>query len=426
MDKEREEILEKLNYIKRKAENDLKNNHPGYENYVIKTVIHYNKKIELTNRQTKEKEKFDLCIAKAQDPETKEIIDIYYLNDEEVDISELMIEYESPEPIKDVVDKTRENDQRPSKQKDKQYEKQDLEELEKETNEKEEKNEKEPTFRTDTSGATSLDQMIDGVTLRNLLNLDGEYEYIKPVNATQLNKFGAQISSQQGIVAIKNNGECKILSEDVIRADRQEGNNSFDKDLNIGNDGNVEYKSNTTSYQIVNRPNYYISVSYDSGENEIGTTNKEIKISKRSGREGEEEVEFELQKKGAAEYEESDARKLRQENEDGIGKSDEIIKKQEKHEKNGCENDRVENIDNYENNNIHEHINENDLIPGTDTTWKEFANMCGYRGKDGIEKAQKEFMNYKEDYPDTDNKEIIEEIQEEIENEMPGPNRNRR
>ncbi len=414
MNKEREEILEKLNGIKKKVENDLRNNHPGYENCIVKNVTHYNKTVELINKETGEKEEFDLCVATLEDPDTKKITLMYYLNGEEVDFSELMIKYESPEPIKDVVDKTRENDEKPEKEQDKEYQKQDLETLEakdKKNEKDKEKKEELQSFHTDSSGATSLDQMIDGVTLRNLLNLDGDYKYIKPVDASKLNGFGTKISGQQGIVAIKNNGECKILGEDIIRPDRQEGNNSFDRDLNIGNDGDVEYKSNTSSYQIANKPNYYISISYDSGENEVGTTNKEIKISKRSGREGDEEVEFELQKRGSAEFEESDARKLRQENEDGIGKSEEIIKKQEEHEDFKCNNASVENIDNYENNNTHEHfeITPDTEVPGKDMTFAEWAEELGENTNEIIERFERELGKSE----DIDPEKVVDTIEDD-------------
>lgn len=415
MNKQREEILEKLTDIKQKAESDLQNNHPGYENCIVKNVIHYNKAVELINKETGKEEKFDLCVAIIEDSDTKEITQMYYLDGEEIDFSELMIKYESPKPIKDVVNKTRENEEKPEKEQDKEYQKQDLTELEEKENKKDETDNKKElqSFRTNTSGATSLNQMIDGVTLRNILKLEGDYEYIKPVDASKLNGFGAKISRKQGIVAIKNNGECKILGEDIIRPDNQEGNNSFDRDLNIGNDGDVEYKSNTSSYQIVNRPNYYISISYDSGENEVGTTNKEIKISKRSGREGDDEVEFELQKRGSAEFEESDARKLRQENEDGIGKSEEIIKNQKKHEELGCENNRVEDIDNYENNNTHQHIEiqKDDIVPGKDITFEEWAEELGEGADKIIDRFKREIDKQSTQIPEN----IVKEIEEDYE-----------
>lgn len=107
MDKKREELLNKLETIKEKAQEDLKNNHIGYENCVVKNVIHYNKKVELVNKETNKKEEFDLCVAVVEDPDTKTTMNMYYLNDEEVDYTELMLKYESPELIKDVVDKTK-------------------------------------------------------------------------------------------------------------------------------------------------------------------------------------------------------------------------------------------------------------------------------------------------------------------------------
>ena len=128
MNKEREEILERLMTIKQKAKNDLQNNHPGYENCIVRNVIHYNKTVELVNKKTGEKEEFDLCVAIVEDPDTKQITQMYYLNGEEIDFSELMIKYESPEPIKDVIDKTRENEKKPEKEQDKEYQKQDLKE----------------------------------------------------------------------------------------------------------------------------------------------------------------------------------------------------------------------------------------------------------------------------------------------------------
>ncbi len=110
MDKKREELLKKLKEVKKKAGYDLKNNHIGYENCTIKDVIHYNKKVELINKKTNQKEEFDLCVVVVEDLDTKEISRMCYLNGEEVDFSELMLKYESPEPIKDVVNRTKEND----------------------------------------------------------------------------------------------------------------------------------------------------------------------------------------------------------------------------------------------------------------------------------------------------------------------------
>lgn len=61
-----------------------------------------------------------------------------------------------------------------------------------------------------------------------------------------------------------------------------------------------------------------------------------------------------------------------------------------------------------------------DLIPGTDITWREFANKCGYRGKDGIERAQEKFVESKEDNPDITNEELVNKIVDDLEDDMPG------
>ena len=69
-------------------------------------------------------------------------------------------------------------------------------------------------------------------------------------------------------------------------------------------------------------------------------------------------------------------------------------------------------------------ICDEDKIPGTDTTWRKFANMCGYRGEGALEKAQKRFMEYKDKHPNIENNNtIIDNIEEEVEGEMPGPNK---
>ena len=132
MDKKREELLKKLKEVKKKAGYDLKNNHIGYENCTIKDVIHYNKKVELINKKTNQKEEFYLCVVVVEDLDTREISRMCYLNGEEVDFSELMLKYESPEPIKDVVNRTKENEEKPENKQDKELKSEGLEQLEQE------------------------------------------------------------------------------------------------------------------------------------------------------------------------------------------------------------------------------------------------------------------------------------------------------
>lgn len=431
MNKEKELILEKLRNIKQTAESYFKEN--NFENYAVKNVIHYNRKVELINKETGKKEEFDLyaVIAENTNPEMggDDIFELEYLEDKEgniVTISDLIQEYEGFANIKDVVDKTKENEEKPEEEQDKELKKDTLEELEEEK-EQEEKNEskeekvEEKKLTSDKAGATSLDQEVDRRTLRNLIGLDGDDAYIKPISASQVkSKYGVNINTKEGIEIIKQDGTSRLAGEDIFKQDSQEGNNSFNRDLNMKVDGSVEYESNTTSLELANMPNHYISIGYDDM-----TTKREIKFSKRSGREGHREPEKELLKEGASEYIDPDQRNMRRRNEEGIGEPDEIVERYEAEKEAGCDDIRVEDVDNYENNDTL-HIDPDEKIEGTDITWRQFANKCGYRGEDGLQKAHKEFIDYKLSHKDLANDEVVEEVVEEIENEMPGPNRDRR
>lgn len=140
---EKEETLKMLREIKTKAEGDLKDNHVGYEKCVVENVIHYKEKVELINRKTKQKEKFDLCVVTVRDPDSQRIKKMCYLNGEEADFINLMIKYESPEPIKDVINPTKEDKEKYEKEKTKTEDLQALEKEEKKTeNKKEDENKK--------------------------------------------------------------------------------------------------------------------------------------------------------------------------------------------------------------------------------------------------------------------------------------------
>ena len=203
------------------------------------------------------------------------------------------------------------------------------------------------------------------------LTPEGEklYTYIKPISASEAKrKYGININTKEGIEIIKKDGTSRLAGEDIFRQDVQEGNNSFDRDLNLEVDGKLEYKSNTTSLELVNMPNHYISMGYD----EL-STKKEIKFSKRSGRDGHREPEKELLKEGASEYQDPDQRNMLRRNEEGIGEGDEIRKRQQALEEAGDNNDRVENIDNYKENDIY-FIDPDEKIEDTDVTWRDLAN----------------------------------------------------
>lgn len=437
MNKEKEKILEELK-VKRSNLQERVPQNIVIQNIKLLGAIQLNEVEKDKNQEGLKTAK--LYLVEEYNKETDEIMLKYYADDEFIGIDNkgefiptglAREKYDNIDSIKDVLENLEEKEeiQKGAAEKEKTQEIYDLNELEVEKEQEEKgisKNEdkeeiEERKLTADKSGATSLDQEVDRRTLRNLMDLEEDDAYIKPISASLAKeKYGVNVNSKDALEIIKNNGESRLADSSVVKQDVQEGNNSFNKDLNMKVDGSVEYESNTTSFELANMPNHYISIGYDDM-----TTKKEIKFSKRSGREGHREPEKELLKEGASEYIDPDQRNMRRRNEEGIGEPDEIVERYEAEKEAGCEDIRVEDVDNYENNDTF-HIDPDDKIEGTDITWRQFANKCGYRGEDGLQKAHKEFIDYKLSHKDLANDEVVEEIVEEIENEMPGPNRDRR
>ena len=253
---------------------------------------------------------------------------------------------------------------------------------------------------------TDLNQVIKGEALRNLLGLSGEYVKIAIVSSSQANQYVStenQNSNKDSFVAIKANGECTVLGKNIIRPDEQEGENTTDRDLTINHDGTVDYKQNTSSYKIMNKPGFYLTVGYDE------SFGKEIKVAERSRYDGSKDIEYELETQTTWPIDE-DARELRMER-SGINKTDEIDEKQQAHENLGDKNERVENIDNIEENDLESISNlANQKIKDTDKTWRQFANECGFRGKDAIDKAARKLIEYKKDNPDLSNQDLVDGV----------------
>ena len=83
-------------------------------------------------------------------------------------------------------------------------------------------------------------------------------------------------------------------------------------------------------------------------------------------------------------------------------------------------------VDEIENGGKHLDDNkENEYIPGTNKTWRQFANECGYRGEDSIEHAQEIFEKERENSKNEDksNDELIEDIVDEKNEEFHELNR---
>ena len=250
-------------------------------------------------------------------------------------------------------------------------------------------------------GQISLDMMFQGETLRKILGLSEKDVTIAPVSRSRLIELDPEgnYNNKEGFVVIDSKGKQRPLKDDILEPDLQEGNNSFDKDLNIDEKGNVEIESNLASYKVKNRPNVYLSISFDEG-----TGVRESKISYRSGREGDDEVEFSLLKQ--EQDDNSDRNKYSDEQRrinDGRGKSEEINARQKEHEKNDCENDRVEDIDDYANNDTHAHI--------TDEQLEKLAEETG----ENEDKLRERFKREAEKNPDMNPKQLIELIKKDYE-----------
>ena len=137
---------------------------------------------------------------------------------------------------------------------------------------------------------TNANTYLKGSTLRNKLGLGGDVVKIAIVSTSSLNKATNDgRTTQDSFVAIKANGEAIVLGEDILRADRQAGNNPRNRDITIENDGSVDKESVTSSYLIVNgNGREYLQIGYDE------TSGKEIKYTTRELN-GKKEIDVELE-----------------------------------------------------------------------------------------------------------------------------------
>ena len=137
MVEEKEELLEKLRIVKKTAEKYLEEN--NFDNYIVKDVVRYNKKVELTQKDSADKtpKEFYLNVVELENtnPELEEepLEKLIYLEDEEGNlytISDLIQEYDGFENINEVIKATKENEEKPEEEQDPELKKDSLEELE--------------------------------------------------------------------------------------------------------------------------------------------------------------------------------------------------------------------------------------------------------------------------------------------------------
>ena len=417
---EKQEKLEELKAIKKAAEKDIKKNHPGYENCKIINVIHYNKPVELVNRKTGKVEEFDLHVALAQDPETEEIWEMYYLDSEEVDFTELMKKYESATPIKDVIDATEKNKELPEEEQDEEYETEELEELEEEKEQEEQEEEKEDkeeeqefeeedsltgkkpkyVIQTIDVNSTYLDNW---TTISKGFNLPPEVKQIaiaKPMQEDE-NVLAADMTmymlDEAGRVIEDANGKT---IDDLFQIDRATGKNPInDENTKLELGGYAERNESHTMRRFNSKenPNLYLSAE----QKEIGGYAQVY--AGRKTMEGNDAVEVQLETRNVGIQTSLQMQRISA-GYKGIYNIEDIDKEVDRHEEHG---DDMKNIalENADGKSYTVEICNSQYIPGTEMTWEELSNETG----ESITKLQERFV--KESKDGKEPLEILDEIE---------------
>lgn len=413
---EKEEVLEMLREIKTKAEEDLKNNHIGYENCVVENVIHYKKKVELINRETNQKEKFDLCVVIVRDPDNSKPTNMYYLNGEEVDFTNLMIKYESPEPIKDVINQTKENKERNNIDKDKELESESLEDLEKEKKEEEKKETEKAEEKK-----VEIENTLMGKKPQNVLqSVNVENTYID--NWTTVSKgFDLPPQVKQLAVSRPEKNDSNALSADltIYMLDAQgniieNANNFFEIDNATGNNpmfddntklelaGHAEKNIGKTMKRFKSKENQdlYLSIEQKEidGYHELYAGGRTLN--------GNDPVEVQLETKNVGLQTNLKMQEIIS-NRKGIYHKDEMDQEADMHAEHGDDEEKIP-IE-YADGDTKNVVFKCKYIPGTDKTWTELAEETGESITKLQERFVKELANGKK--PD----EIVSEIEYDYE-----------
>ena len=126
----------------------------------------------------------------------------------------------------------------------------------------------------------SLNQIVDGVTLRNAIGIQGEY--MKLVSADKIREYvlDAEIPPTQRTVpiAIFPNGTANIIGNDKLQLSSIEGTNSMEQHTTVTQDGQIRSEQNIETFNIVSKANMHtIAVGYD----ENGGRPLEVKYGRR-------------------------------------------------------------------------------------------------------------------------------------------------
>lgn len=419
MNKEKEEMLEKLREIKQTAELDLQEK-PGYENYEVKNVKYYGK-VELMNKRTGEKESFDLHVIEVADKNIGEIELFYYLNGKEIDFAELLRDYESPEPIKDLVDRAEENKEKPEKEQDKKLKIEDLNELEEEkqqeekgeTKNKDKKKDEKEESKNDLTGKKpkGVVQRIDPnkAYVNSVETVSNAYEIPSDVdelviadtqagdeNALSDNKTIYMLDKDDKIIGESNGKKINELFE----YDDSTGNNPmYDDNTKIELAGHAEKNKGQTMARFKSKenPDLYLSAEQKKWGNYAQV------YAEQKTRDGNDAVGIELEVDNSAIQTDLEKQKIM-----GYGsgdyKKEYVDEEADMHEEHG-DNEMNIAIANADGNELTRETCDNPFVPDTNITWEQFSKSVG--DKD-INELMKEFF---EKYDGNNGQELILKIQ---------------
>ena len=404
MNKKDEEILEQLKELKQKAEIELEAK-PGYENYRVKNVKYYGK-VNLVKRETGNIESFDLHVIEVADQEDKtgNVEQIYYLNGQEIDFMELLREYESPEPIKDLIDKAEENKQKPKEEQDEKLEIKDLNELEgkkeKETEiETEKKKDKKEEGKNNLTGAKPkyVFQTIDidkayvdnWTTVRKGFDLPAGVEKIAIASPVQ--KDENVLSSNMTIYML--DGQGRILENvngktirDFLEIDDATGNNPmYDDNTKLELEQYAEKNKGQTMKRFKSKenPDLYLSAE----QKEVGQY-VEVYAGKRT-RNGNDPVEVQLETDNVDIQTSLEMQKIMS-GYKGIYQKEQIDEEADRQEAHEDDETKIAK-ENADGNKLTIENCEDNFIPNTKVTWEQLSKSLGDKDTDSL---KREFFKY--------------------------------
>ena len=424
MVEEKEEMIEKLRQVKKTAENYLAEN--KFDNYIVKNVVRYNKEIELTKKDSEDKitDKFHLYVVELENNnfelEGEDLLtELEYLEDESGNlytISDLIQKYEGFENIKDVVDKTKENEERPKEEQDEELKKDSLEELEEEKSEEkesiQEEEVKEDDIEESKNDLTGTDpkyvmQTIDvnkayideWTTVRKGFGLPPEVEEI--AIAAPVQKDDHILSDTMSIYMLDNRG--KIIEsvngktiKDYFEIDDATGHNpTNDDNTKLELDGYVEKDDDKTLKRFKSKENSDLYLSIE--QKEIGGYHEVYAGEKTL--DGNEAVEVQLETRNVEIQTDLEMQKIVS-GRKGIYNKDEIDKESDLHVEHGDDEERIpiENADGDEQTRV---VCYDPYVPDTKITWEQFSKSLGDRD---LEQLGEEFF---EQYNGNNGQELV-------------------